>query len=45
MCGSNTDVEYSTFATITFNGTEETSGDDVTVVSGLQIQIGQFGDR
>ena len=44
-CGSVTDVEYSTFATITFHGTEETSGDDVTVVSGLQIQIGQFSDR
>lgn len=44
-CGSNTDVEYSTFATVTFHGTEETSGDDVTVVSGIQIQIGQFSDR
>lgn len=40
-----TAVEYSTTATITFHGTEETSGDEVIVVSGLQIQIGQFSDR
>lgn len=44
-CPNFNDVEFSTTATITFHGTEETSGDEVTVVSGLQIQIGQFSDR
>lgn len=44
-CSGNTDVEYSTSAMITMRGIEETSGDEVVAVTGVQIQIGQFSDR
>ena len=44
-CSSNTDVEYSVNARITFTGTEETSGDELKIQSGLTIRIAQFGDE
>jgi hypothetical protein len=44
-CGAVTTPEYSASATITFHGTEDTSGDDVTVTRGLAIRIAQFGDK
>lgn len=42
---SGTAVEYATTATVTFYGTEETSGDDVTAVAAITIRIGNFSDR
>ena len=44
-CANQQDVEYRAFANITFYGTEETSGDSITLTRGLLVFISQFGDK
>lgn len=44
-CASVTTVEFGVNALVTFHGTEETSGDDVTLERGVLIRISQFGDN
>ena len=44
-CGAITDVEYGVNALVTFHGTEETSGEEITVSRGILIRISQFGDE
>jgi hypothetical protein len=44
-CGGNSAVEYAADAYITFFGTEETSGAEIEVNTGLTVRIAQFGDE
>ncbi len=43
-CAGVTGVEFVASATITFFGTEETSGDGISLTRGLNVFIGDWGD-